>query len=283
MSNDKESEFSRDIDGRTQSSQKSPVIWVEHLRPIVFQTVDDPSFQLGALHSIDWTPSLDFLSHLLKLTCLVTGFDESKFTVTSLLRYQDGRSLAKPGVGIFANDDAEIGDEILHSLEVAAAFFCHSVLVGQEVIGQEKLFPTETPDDTQEALRDLIDDFLSNFGGKRVGEARLLKTRSCELLVVGSYLTAKDQPLPEPATWYATGEIDGIRGVQRTLYIKVSERKTISIFFDEQEFRERLRHQIMDKQIYEFVIETAWIASGKSIDSLIMYRRCDGVGDSALI
>ncbi len=72
-----------------------PVVCLEHVRPLLFQTISDPDFQLGALHSIDWASSLDFLPHVLKLVCSVSGYEESNFTVTPLFRYEDGRHVAQ--------------------------------------------------------------------------------------------------------------------------------------------------------------------------------------------
>jgi hypothetical protein len=261
---------------------KMPVVCLEHVRPLLFQTIIDPNFQLGALHSIDWAPSLDFLPHVLKLVCCVSGFDESNFTVTSLLRYQDGRHVAKPGVGIFANDGVSLDDEHLLKIDNALTSFCRSVLVGQEIDGQEQFFPVATPENNAEVVAKLVDDFLVIYSGKKVGETRLLKTRNREMLLAGTYRSMKDAPLPAPVRWPVTGEIDGLRGKSRTLYVNLTERKTIAVLFDEERFKESLRSRILDNLPYDFVIETEWIARDKTVDSLISFCRCDS-GEAILV
>ena len=254
---------------------KMPVVCLEHVRPLLFQTIIDPNFQLGALHSIDWAPSLDFLPHILKLVCRVSGFDESNFTVTPLFRYQDGRHVAKPGVGIFANDGVPLDDEILLKIDNALTSFCRSVLAGQEIDGQDQFFPVVTPEDNAEVVTKLVDDFLVTYSGKKVGETRLLKTRNREMLLAGTYRSMKDAPLPAPVRWTVTGEIDGLRGKSRTLYVNLTERKTIAVLFDEERFKEPLRCRILDDLLYEFVIETEWIARDKTVDSLISFSQSD--------
>jgi len=254
---------------------KMPVVCLEHVRPLLFQTINDPDFQLGALHSIDWAPSLDFLTYLLKLVCSITGLDESNFTVTPLFRYQDSRHVAKPGVGIFANNGVPIDDEHLLAIDNALTSFCRSVLAGQEIDGQGQFFPVDRPEGSAEIVANMIDDFLVTHSGKKVGETRILKTRSQEMLLAGIYRSMRDEPLPAPVKWTVTGEIDGLRGKSRTLYINLTERKTIAVLFDEERFKESLRCRILDDRLYDFEIETEWIARDKTVDSLISFSRSD--------
>jgi hypothetical protein len=270
------------VDECHKQTFKMPVVCLEHLRPLLFQTIIDPSFQLGALHSVDWTPSLDFLSRLLKLVCSVSGLDESDFTVTPLFHYGDGRHVAKPGVGIFANDGVTLDDEVLLKIDNALTAFCRSVLAGQEIGGQDQFFPLEAAEGNAEVVANLVDDFLATHGGKRVGEARLLKTKNQEMLIAGAYRSMNDAPLPAPARWTVTGEIDGLRGKLRTVYISLTERKTIAVLFDEMRFKELLRCRIFDDLLYEFVIETEWVARDKSVDSLISFCRSNS-GEAVLV
>lgn len=261
---------------------KMPVVCLEHVRPLLFQTINDPDFQLGALHSIDWASSLDFLPHVLKLVCSVSGHEESNFTVTPLFRYEDGRHVAKPGVGIFANEGVPLDDEHLLKIDNALTSFCRSVLAGQEIDGQDQFFPVVTSEDNAKVIAKLVDDFLVTYSGKKVGETRLLKTRNREMLLAGTYRSMKDEPLPAPVRWTVTGAIDGLRGKLRTLYINLTERKTIAVLFDEERFKESLRCRILDDLLYEFVIETEWIARDKTVDSLISFC-CSDSGETVLI
>lgn len=64
-------------------------------------------------------------------------------------------------------------------------------------------------------------------------------------------------------------------GKSRTLYVNLTERKTITVLFDEERFKEPLRCRILDDLLYEFVIETEWIARDKTADSLISFCRSD--------
>lgn len=277
-----ESKLSLGVEDCHKHNFRMPVVCLEHVRPLLFQTIVDPSFQLGALHSIDWAPSLGFLPHVLKLICLVSGLDESNFTVTPLFRYQDGRHVAQPGVGIFANDGVTLNDEDLLKIDNTLTSFCRSVLAGQEIDGQDQFFPVVTPENNAEVVAKLVDDFLVTHSGKRVGEARLLRTRNREMLLAGTYRSMKDAPLPAPVRWTITGQIDGLRGKSRTVYINLTERKTIAVLFDEERFKESLRCRILDDLLYEFVIETEWIARDKSVDSLISFCRSDS-GETVLI
>lgn len=165
---------------------------------MVFQESDDFSFQVGPMHAINWTYSLDFLSHLLKLTGIVTGLSEKDFTVSPAFHYEADRRVAKPGVGIFANEGVIVTDDMLSELDSVFVLFCRSVLEGQEVAGQEQFFPVRISAKNTASVTSLTDDFLSSFGGKNVGEARLLKTKNCTMLVAGTYRPKEDMPLPDP-------------------------------------------------------------------------------------
>jgi len=80
---------------------QSLIACVEYARPLIFGTTDDPNFQLGPLHAVDWGKPVNFLQELLKPVCRISGHGESAFNVTPLLHYEDGRRIAKAGAGIF--------------------------------------------------------------------------------------------------------------------------------------------------------------------------------------
>ena len=262
--------------GATSSELKAPLVWLEHARALCFQESDDLNFQLGPLHAINWAASLDFLPHLLELTCHVTGIDQASFTVSPAFRYEDGRRVAKPGVGIFPSHDAAIPDEVLLEISAALTVFFQRVLEGQEISGQEQLFPLEISEPTNEVVGELADKFLAGVSGKKVGEPHLLRTKNSEMLVAGAYRPTKDLPLHEPVRWTVVGEIDGLRGMTRTVFICTESRKTLAVFFDEKSFKELLRNRVLDGQVYEFDITTEWISHGRKVDSLVSIRHTDG-------
>lgn len=262
--------------GATSSELKVPLVWLEHARALCFQESVDLNFQLGPLHAINWAASLDFLPHLLELTCHVTGISQANFAVSPAFRYEDGRRVAKPGVGIFPRHDAAIPDEVLLEITAALTVFFHRVLEGQEISGQEQLFPLEISEKTNEVVGVLADKFLAGVSGKKVGEPHLLRTKNCEMLVAGAYRPTKDLPLPEPVRWTAVGEIDGLRGMTRTVFICTESRKTLAILFDEESFKKPLRDRLFDGSMYELIIETEWISPGKKIDRLVSIDSCDG-------
>lgn len=259
-----------------------PVVWLEHARAVSFRESDDLRFQLGPLHAINWVPSLDFLPHLLELTCHVSGIDKANFTVSPAFRYEEGsRRLAKPGVGIFPNSDANILDEVLVEIDAALMSFYRFVLQGQEIAGQDQFFPVEISEKTVEVVVSLAENFLASFGGKKVGEPHLLKTKSCEFLVAGTYRPKNEASLPDSERWSVVGEIDGLRGMTRTAFINIEHRKTLAILFDEDSFKKPLRDRVLDGAMYEFVIDTEWISADKKIDSLVSILPLDG-GDLIL-
>lgn len=79
----------------------------------------------------------------------------------------------------------------------------------------------------------------------------------------------------------AAAQIDGLRGMTRTAFLNVGERKSIAILFDEAAFKEPLRNRVLDGLMYEFVIETEWISNDKKVDSLVSFRHRDG-GETVL-
>ena len=256
---------------------KSLVVWLEHLRPVVFQESDDPSFQLGpTMHAINWASSLDFLPHVQKLTCDISGLGPENFTVSPAFHYEDGRRVAWPSVGIFAKEGVLITADMFCDLDAALVSFCRGVLEGQEIVGQEQFFPVPISEKTAAIVTSLASDFLASFGGKKVGEARLLKTRNCEILVAGTYRPKRDLPLPDPERWTVTGEIDGLRGMTRTVFLNIGERKSIAILFDEATFKNPLRQRVLDGSMYDFVIETEWISHDKKVDSLVSFHSFGG-------
>lgn len=265
-----------------QHNFKTPVIWLEHVRALIFQESIDTSFQMGAIHAIDWSSLLNFLPHVLKLTCAVTGRDGGDFTVSPAFHFEQNRRTAKPGIGIFENEGVAIGEEKLRELDAALTCFCRCVLQGQEIVGQDLIFPIEISERSADCVATLVDDFLTSSGGKKVGEARLLKTSGCEILVAGSYRPIKDKPLPYPKRKTITGKIDGLRGMIRTLFVNIGERKTIAVLFDEGRFKEPLRSRVLDDLVYSFVIDTEWVAHDKTVDTLVSFAPCDG-GEPALL
>lgn len=275
------SDLSRNVEIPYAKDLKAIVV-LEHLRPITFRESDDSSFQLGPMHAINWTSSLEILTHLLKLVCAVSGLGEEYFTISPAFHYEIGRRAAKPTVGIFANDGVVIEVGILREIDVALASFCRRVLEGQEIQGQEQLFPTNISARTSAIVVSMADEFLLALDGKKVGEARLLRTSSSELMVAGAYRPRCDRPLPAPDQWSVVGEIDGIRGITRTAFINVGRGKTIAILYDESAFKSRLRQRVLDGSIYDFVIESEWIAHEKKVDSLVSFRLCDG-SDTTLL
>lgn len=270
------------VGGLCSHESKAPVVWLEHLRPVVFQESDDPSFQLGPMHSIDWASSLGFLPHVQKLICDVSGLGPESFIVSPAFHYEEGRRVARPSVGIFANEGVVIAANMLCELDVALMAFCRSVLEGQEIVGQEQFFPLQISDKNAAIVSALACEFLACFGAKKVGEARLLKTRNCEVLVAGTYRPKKDSPLPNPERWTVTGEIDGLRGMTRTVFINIGERKSLSPHFDEATFINPLRQRVLNGSMYDFVIETEWISHDRKVDSLVSFQPF-GRGDSILI
>ena len=255
---------------------KPPVIWLEHVRALVFQESNDSSFQLGAMHAIEWAPLLCFVPHILRLTCDVSGLDQAYFTVTPAFHFERGRRVAKPGVGIFENDGASISEEKRQELEVALTCFCRGVLQGQELTGQDQLFPIELSDRSAESVAALVDDFLKSSGGKKVGEARMLKTNGTEILVAGTYRPMKDKSLPGPTKRTVIGQIDGLRGATRTIFVNLSDRKTTAVLFDENRFKQQLRTRVLDGLNYALVIETEWIGNDKTVDTLVSFSPYDG-------
>jgi hypothetical protein len=118
----------------------------------------------------------------------------------------------------------------------------------------------------------VVDEFQKKFGGKQIKEARFVKTRTLEGFLAGRVKHSKDCELPPPTRSSLAGKIDGIRGRLRTTYIAVSERKTVSVLFDEAKFLEILLPRILDTKIYEFELETEWISADKSITNLISFQ-----------
>ena len=255
---------------------KAPVIWVEHVRALVFNESNDATFQLGAMHAIEWGPLLSFLPHILKLTCHLSGLDQACFTVTPAFHFEQGRRVAKPGVGIFENEGVIICEEKRQELEVALTCFCRGVLQGQEVTGQDQLFPIELTERSAESVAALVVDFLKSSGGKKVGEARMLKTNGTEILIAGTYRPIKDKSLPGPTRRTVMGQIDGLRGATRTVFVNLSDRKTAAVLFDESRFKQQLRARVLDGLIYAFVIETEWISNDKTVDTLVSFSPCGG-------
>ena len=273
--------YSGQFEGRKSNDFKAPFVWLEHARAVCLRESDDLIFQLGPLHAINWSPSLDFQNHVLELICHVSRVGQDDFIVSPALRYGCDRYLAKPGVGIFTNYRVTISNETLSEIEAALTAFCRRVLEGQEVVDQEQLFRVELSEKTDEIVKALADNFLSLFGGKKVGEPRLLKTKNCEMLVAGTYRSRESVPLPDLERWTAIGEVDGLRGMTRTVFIVTANRKTIVVYFDEESFKKPLCDRVLDGAMYEFVIETEWISPDKKIDSLVSIRPCDG-GDLIL-
>jgi hypothetical protein len=238
----------------------------------MFYPSSDPSFQPGALHAIDWKPSLELLRHIFNLVLFTTDLKEEDFVVMPAFRYTDShRHVAKPGAGLFANEGVEISDSLNNTIAGVLTMFCMSVLTGQENSAQEQLFSIELPPEIREKTLIFAEDFLGSHGGKKVGEALLVKTTCSENLLAGTYRPAKDSPLPSPINWNVSGEIDGIRGKLRTIYISVGEKKVIPILFDEEKFKEQLRCRVLDELIYDFEVETEWISIEKSIDHLVSF------------
>ena len=220
------------------------VVLMEHLRPLHFHKCCDPDFQMGPWHSIRWEPSLDFLDSLLDVVCEVGGFCQEDFTISPALKYSNNYLVATPTVGIFANDNIFFDGGVKREIDLALAAFCSCVIDGQEIAEQKQLFPSEISQPSMEIVMSLASKFLEAAHGKRIGEARLLKTSNGELLVSGAFRPPKDAPLPSPQRWSVVGEIDGIRGVARTIFLNVIGGKTIAIFFDESTFKERLRQMV---------------------------------------
>lgn len=271
-----ETNYRGQFDGCRSEDFKAPVVWLEHARAVCFRESDDLSFQLGPLHAINWSPSLDLLPHLLQLTCHISGVGQDDFIVSPAFRYECDRHIAKPGVGIFTNNCVSISNEVLSEIEVALTAFCRRVLEGQEVVDQEQFFAVELSEKTAEIVKNQADQFLLLFAGKKVGEPRLLKTQNCKMLVAGTYRSRESVALPDLERWTAIGEVDGLRGMTRTVFIGTANRKTIGVYFDEESFKRPLRDRVLDGAMYEFVIETEWISPDKKIDSLVSIRPCDG-------
>lgn len=253
----------------------APVAWLEQIRPTVFQETTNPNFQLGALHSIEWKSALQFVHHVLAIVRAVTGLAESNFSVTPFLRFEDGRKIAKAGVGIFLGNGSEFDEHCIPDLDTALASFCSGIVSSHDVDGQGDLFHSLKNEKIESVVATAVCDFLAIFGGKRVGETRLLKTRNSEMLIAGVYRSRKDSPLPDPELWTTFGEIDGLRGSLRTAYVVVNERKTIAFNFDELRFLGPLKTRILDGSIYEFSLETQWISHEKQINNLVSFHIYD--------
>jgi hypothetical protein len=253
-------------------THRTPFIWLEFLRPVMFYPSSDPSFQPGALHAIDWKPSLERLRHIFNLVCFTTDLKEEDFVVMPAFRYTDPqRHVAKPGAGLFANEGVEISDSLNNTIAGVLTMFCMTVLTSQDNADQQQLFSSDLPPETREKTLIFAENFLASRGGKKVGDALLVRTTCNENLWTGTYRPAKDSPLPIPTKWNVSGEIDGVRGKLRTVYINVGEKKIIPILFDEEKFREQLRCRVLDELIYDFEVETEWIAIDKSIDRLVSF------------
>ena len=153
---------------------------------------------------------------------------------------------------------------------------------GQEIAGQDSILPIELTKRSADSVATLVGDFLASFGGKKVGEARLLKTKNCEILVAGTYRPINEKSLPEPKRKKVTGLIDGMRGMMRTVYLNIGDQKTIAIVFDEGRFKEPLRSRVLDGLLYDFVIDNEWIAHDKTVDTLVSFGPSDG-GEAALL
>jgi len=257
-------------DGDLLEIHDVPIIWVEQVRPIVFQGVGDPSFQLGALDTINWVLLRDIAPYLLKLACYATGLNEANFTISSMYRYTDEHNIAHPGVGIFLRSDADISTECLSKLDEFVINFAHCVVFNPlDTTGQKSLFDVTVNEDICIAIANVVDEFQSKFGGKAIGEARFIRTRNLEVFLAGRVKQKKDCELPTPTRWSLAGKIDGIRGRLRAIYIAVSERKTVPVQFDEAKFLEMLLPRVLDEKVYEFELEMEWIAVDRSITNLI--------------
>lgn len=272
MSKNRNSGFARQASDGQHFSHSAPFVWLEFLRPLMFYPSSDPSFQPGALHVIDWKPSLELLREIFNLICITAELKEEDFDFMPAFRYTDpSRRVAKPGIGIFSRDGVDICDSLNQTVAATLASFRTIVLTGQENSAQEQLFANELPPETHNKILTFAEEFLVTHGGKKVGEARLLKTAFSEILLAGTYRPAKDSPLPPPVKWSVSGEIDGIRGKLRTIYVEVGEKKTISIFFNEKNFKKKLRCKVLDELTYDFEIETEWISREKSVDYLVSF------------
>jgi len=140
---------------------------------------------------------------------------------------------------------------------------------------QGDFFPVETPEDDSD-IAELVEDFLGRHGGKSVGEARFLKTQNRQLLIAGKYRARPDQPLQNLDPWTITGEIDGLRGKSRLLYINVTERKTIEVVFDVQCFKDQLLSRVLDGKCYQFTIKTEVAAQDRApYDTLVSFSSCE--------
>lgn len=253
---------------------KSPIIWLGHVRPLIFQESQDARFQMGAMHAIDWSSLMDFLPQVVKLTCQVCALKENDLIVTPAFHYEQGRRVAKPGVGIFPNDGVIVSEETERELDAAFTCFAHSILKRQEIAGQDQIFPVEISERSAASVAAVVNDFLINSGGKKVGEPRMLRTMGCEILVSGTYRTKNEKALPEPKRKVVLAEIDGMRGMIRTIFLNIGDRKTITLLFDEARFKEELRSRVLDGLVYEFVIDTEWIAIDKTVDTLVSFSPC---------
>ena len=263
--------------------QKSMVriAWLESMRPIAIQECDDPGFRPAPYDTINWTPLKDFQRYVLRLVCEVCGVSQQNLTESPAFQDVNHR-LKKPCVAIMTTADFLIPNEMQGELDAALTHFCRLVLEGQEIEGQEQFFPVEPSERTIEIVTSLAEEFLATVSGKKVGEPRLLKTRDCEIFVSGTYRQKKDKPLPEPERWTVIGEIDGLRGAIRSVFVVTEERKTLPIVFDEAKFKNPLRDRVLDGEKYQFVIETEWIAHDRKVDTLMSFDFCSG-GDPILI
>ena len=268
------------VGGNCHVGLKAPIVWIELSRPVLFQESDDPSFILAPMHSINWNSLFECLPQIMIVIGEVTGLDQSDFTVSPALQYLQGRRVAKPGIGVFTNAGIQIGNAVEQKLENALTWLFYSILQGRDVVGQSEIFPVEIDGSLLEKIAPIIDGFLSSSGGKRVGEARVLKTKGGDILVSGNYRLYENHSLPEPQRRTIKGEIDGLRGITRTVFVNIGDRKTLAVLFDEARFKEQLRGRVLDGLVYDFVVETEWIAYDKSVDTLVSYAQC--VKESAL-
>ena len=267
-------DFNRD-DGECHSSNfMTLVTWLEFKRQIVIQKNNDPNFLVAAFDTIDWNPLKEFQHYVLKLICEVCDVSQKNFSISAAFK-DVNKNTKIPSVAIMAKDSSIITSDMLDKLDKALIFFCQLVLKGHQVDGQGHFFPIDLPEETAEIVASVADDFLTTEGGKKIGEPRLLKTARNEILICGTYLQKNDRPLPAPERRLVTGEIDGLRGATRHLFVITDNSKTLTIIFDEAIFKIPLRNCILDGHRYELEIESAYVDYNKKFDTLISFRPID--------
>lgn len=251
-----------------------PIVWLEKKRTLFMGASMNGDYLLVPFSAAGIGGLAELLVYIEKLVCEVSGLPTEEVLRREACRYLDGRRFARPGIGLFARTPELFSNAMQQEIDTALLLFFGSILEGQDLGSSGTLLSMDVSEKTKAIVDVIVEGFFDKNTSTSVGEELLIKSRATEIPVKGAFRAADGAALPDPVFCQIHGEIDGIRGKNRSVYILDCDGKTRTLFFDEAKFKSLLRDKVLDGCVYSFVIKSEWVSHQKSLDYLESFELC---------